>query len=243
MTNSTSIAIVLDRSGSMHSTKNDTIGGFNAFLTEQKKQEGEAVLTLATFANDYTIVYDCMPIADVPELTDAVYIPSGGTALLDAIARTINATETKIASMKQEERPSNVLLVIITDGEENASREFNHEKVMGMIKRQQEEQSWSVVYIGANQDAIQVGTSMGIARGNTMNYAANAAGTADLYASVSSNSAAYRTMTYDYMEIGEGKTMGAVSNFFELADTGKAVIQNTEKPAAVDTTTATITKP
>jgi uncharacterized protein YegL len=191
--NFTSISVVLDRSGSMHGLTADTIGGFNSFLAEQKKAPGEAVLTLATFADYYTLIHDCLPIQEVPELTPATYQPSGSTALLDAIARTINATGTKLSAMKEEDRPSQVLLVIMTDGEENASTDFKHKQVMEMIKHQQETYSWTVVYLGANQDAIKVGTSYGISAGNTMSYAATSVGVASSYKGISSNTSSFRS--------------------------------------------------
>lgn len=203
--NFTSISIVLDRSGSMQPLIKETIAGFNSFLEEQKKVEGDAVLTLATFANDYTLVHDGVPIQQVPALTKENYKTSGFTALLDAIARTINATGAKLASMAEHERPSQVLLVIITDGEENHSREFTHIKVMEMIKHQQEKYAWSVVYLGANQDAIQVGASMGIAAGNTATYGASVLGTKSAYSSISSNTSSLRS-----------KGIGATADFFAL---------------------------
>lgn len=201
--NFTSISVVLDRSGSMAPLVPDTIGGFNTFLAEQQKAPGNAVLTLATFASDYTLVHDCVPIKEVPRLTVSSYQTGGYTALLDAIARTINATGAKLAAMPESERPSQVLLVVITDGEENASKEFAHAKVFEMIKHQQERYSWSVVYLGANQDAIKVGSTLGVAAGNTLSYAATSAGTHSSYGAISSNTTMLRK---------SGKTQ--ISDFF-----------------------------
>lgn len=201
--NFTSISVVLDRSGSMAPLTNDTIGGFNTFLAEQKKVPGEAVLTLATFSTNYTLIHDCKPINEVPALTTETYTTGGSTALLDAIARTINATGTKLAAMKEEERPSQVMLVIITDGEENASREFAHEKVMQMIKHQQEKYSWSVIYLGANQDAFAVSSRLGVSAGNTLSYAATAGGTKAIYDNISYNTSSFRN-----------SGVGATRNFF-----------------------------
>ncbi len=164
----TSINIVLDRSGSMASVRNDTIGGLNTFIEEQKKVPGSATVSLATFSSDYTLIHNFIPIADVPVITAETYQPSGGTALLDAIARTIIATDTKLAALQEDERPSKVLFVIITDGEENVSKEFSHAKVMEMIKHRQEKCEWSIIYLGANEDAFKVSSSYGISAGNTL---------------------------------------------------------------------------
>src|ERR1019366_641563 len=161
--NLTSINIILDRSGSMEATIKDARGSFNAFLKEQKALPGEAICSLAMFDHAYDLVHDCVPLSEVKELDDKSYYARGNTALLDAIGRTINKVGTSLASMKEEERPSKVLFLIMTDGEENMSRDFNHSKVMDMINHQRDVYKWNFVFIGANQDAIKAGESMGFA--------------------------------------------------------------------------------
>ena len=183
-TNLADISVVLDRSGSMSSVKTDTIGGFNEFLKSQKECPGEAVLTLAQFDDRYEIVHDGKNIQDVPPLDDKTFVPRGSTALLDAIGRTINATGARLSTMSEESRPSKVIFVILTDGQENASKELTREKVMEMIKHQTEAYKWDFVFLGANQDAIQAGASIGISAGNSMTYAANPAGTRSAFRSV-----------------------------------------------------------
>jgi hypothetical protein len=190
--NFTSINIVLDRSGSMKKLSADTIGGFNTFLADQKKVKGEAALTLATFSSDYTLVHDFAPLKSITDLTVEKYQPSGYTALLDAIGRTINTTGTKLAAMKEEDRPSQIIFVIITDGEENFSREFTREKVFEMISHQRDKYKWEFLFIGANQDAIQEAAKIGISVGNSLNYVADAGGIASVYGSVSGNMTNYR---------------------------------------------------
>ena len=185
--NLTDISIVLDRSGSMSSVKTDTIGGFNEFLKSQKDCPGEAILTLAQFDDRYEIVHDGKNIQDVPPLDDKTFVPRGNTALLDAIGRTINATGARLSILHEDSRPSKVIFVILTDGQENASKELTREKVMEMIKHQTEAYKWDFVFLGANQDAIQAGMSMGILAGNSMTYAANAKGTGAAFRSVSVN--------------------------------------------------------
>jgi hypothetical protein len=185
--NLTDISIVLDRSGSMSVVKTDTIGGFNDFLKAQKACPGEAVLTLAQFDDKYDIVHNGINIQDVPELNDETFVPRGWTALLDAIGRTINATGARISALPEDARPSKVIFVILTDGQENSSKELTREEVMKMIKHQTKTYKWDFVFLGANQDAIQAGVRMGILANNSMTYAADAKGTQDAFRSVSVN--------------------------------------------------------
>lgn len=192
-TDLTDISVVLDRSGSMQSVRTDTIGGFNAFLKTQKEAPGEALLSLVQFDDQYEVVYSGKNINDVPELTEKTFVPRGMTALLDAIGRTINATGARLSELPENERPSRVIFVILTDGDENASKELTKEKVNEMIKHQTDVYQWDFVFLGANQDAIKAGATMGIMAGNSMSYAANAKGTAAAFASVGATMCAYRS--------------------------------------------------
>lgn len=189
---STYISVVLDRSGSMQTIKNDTIGGFNAFLEDQKKAEGEALFTLAQFDHKFDLRYDGINIKKVAPLGETTYVPRGQTALHDAIGRTINSVGAKLAAMKETDRPAKVIFVIITDGLENCSREFTGKQIKEMIEHQQQKYNWDFVYLGANQDAIAVGESMGMKRGNTMTYEENCEGTQIALKSISDNMKAYR---------------------------------------------------
>lgn len=191
--NFTSINVVIDRSGSMSHLTNDTIGGFNQFLSDQKQQPGEAVLTLCTFSTNYTLVHDCVKLADVPDLCKKTYVASGGTALLDALGTTINSVGSRLAAMPEEERPSKVLFLVITDGEENSSTEFCRDKIKEMIEHQQGVYSWEFVFMGANLDSISEGASIGISKSNTMNYSATPSGTRGLYTDVSKSVTRYRS--------------------------------------------------
>lgn len=183
--NYTDITFVLDRSGSMSSVQNDTIGGFNTFIDEQRKLPGDCTASLMQFDDVHDIVYQGKPIKDAPHLTTETFVPRGSTALLDAIGRTITATGARLAAMAEADRPSKVLFVILTDGGENASKEFRRQQIFDMIKTQRETYNWDFVFIGANQDAIAVGGSIGIAAASSMSYAANAQGTKHAFASAS----------------------------------------------------------
>lgn len=189
----TDITVILDRSGSMVSVKKDTIGGFNQFLEDQKKTPGEATITLVQFDHEYEVVYLRRSIADAPNLTDETYTPRGNTALFDAIGRTVNTLGETYSTMDETDRPEKVVLVIQTDGQENASREFTAAAVKEMIERQTKDYAWEVVYLGANQDAFAVGASLGIMRSHSMTYAGDSKGTADALLAVSANLCAYRS--------------------------------------------------
>lgn len=190
--NLTSINIVLDRSGSMTKLSAETLSGFNKFLSEQKNSDGEATLTLATFSNDYTLVHDFCKLGSIGELTVANYKTGGYTALLDALGKTIDATGVKLAAMPEEDRPSKVIFVIITDGQENFSREFNRTQILEKITHQREKYNWEFIFLGANQDAIQEGMNLGVTMHNSFNYIADSAGTSTVYKTVSSNMSSYR---------------------------------------------------
>jgi Mg-chelatase subunit ChlD len=151
---------LLDRSGSMESCWDDTIGGFNAFLNEQKADGG--TLTLIQFDHEYQLTYERVKIADVAAMSRETYKPRGSTALLDAIGRLI----------KDWNGTSNPSVVILTDGQENASRKFTKDHIKDLIE-QKTKDGWTFAYLGANQDAFAEASSIGIAPGCTMNYDAN----------------------------------------------------------------------
>ena len=190
--NFTSINVIIDASGSMSHLSHDTIGNFNTFLKEQKEFPGEAAFTLCTFNTDYRLAHDFVKIAGVPNLDAKTYDPQGGTALLDAMGTTIDSIGKKLAALPEEERPSKVIFLIITDGHENSSRRYTAAQIKTMVEHQKDTYSWEFVFMGANIDAIATGTNLGISMQNTMNYAATSAGTGALYKSISANTSAYR---------------------------------------------------
>jgi len=158
----TYIIFLIDRSGSMSSLRDDTIGGFNAFVEEQKKAPGKAVLTLAQFDDKFQIDYEGLDIHKVPELTPETFVPRGGTALRDAAARLMISAGSKLSVMKEEDRPDNVIFVVITDGVENASKETPAYILKEMIDLQTNMYNWKFLFLGANMDAALVGNNMGM---------------------------------------------------------------------------------
>lgn len=192
MKNKTDITIILDRSGSMESVKSDTIGGFNSFLSEQQKVEGEASLSLVQFDDQYEVVYLDKDINSAEKLTEGTFQPRGMTALYDAIGRTINSVGQRLSELNESERPDKIVFVILTDGEENSSVEFSAAKVGEMIKHQRETYSWEFIFIGANQDAVLSAQAIGISANAALTYAANSEGTEQAFGSVAQNVAKYR---------------------------------------------------
>jgi hypothetical protein len=165
--NLTHLYFLLDRSGSMQSIKDDTEGGFDAFIEEQRKQPGECRVTLAQFDDQYEEVYSDLPVSEVPPLR---LQPRGSTALLDSIGRLLGETGSRLAALPEEQRPGVVVVGIMTDGHENASRELTHPQVRSMIERQTRDFSWQFLYMGADQDAIEVGSSIGVSAAHSMTY-------------------------------------------------------------------------
>ncbi len=166
----TDITIVLDRSGSMESTKSDAIGGFNSFLAEQRKVPGRTAVTLVQFDDQYEPVYEGRPLDEAPELTDRTFVPRGGTALLDAIGRTIVRTDERFA--KQDSPAELVIFVIITDGQENSSVEYDRAKVFKLIRAREQEHNWKFIFMGTNQDAIAEAHDIGIMAQHAIQYGA-----------------------------------------------------------------------
>lgn len=209
----TSINVIIDESPSMTSLREATIEGFNGFLTDQQALPDEAILSLTKFNVKVTPTHDCLKLADVPALNKDTYRPGGGgTALYDAVGQTINMTGAKLAAMNEEDRPSKVIFLIMTDGEENSSREFTLEKVQEMVKHQQEAYSWEFVFLGAGIDAFAGGTSLGIRGANTFSYAADAVSQRSTYDTVSKNLTSYRSngdQTVDFFSQGNAAVIPA----------------------------------
>lgn len=162
------LSVLLDRSGSMQSIKKDTIGGFNNLIAEQKKLPGKLSITLAQFDTVYEVLYNAAEVHSVNDLTDASYQPRGATALLDSAKKLIKDTGAALAAMSENDRPGKVMVVMITDGEENASHDTTNGQLKELIKHQEEVYKWDFVYLGADQDAFHNAQKFG-AKG--MNYA------------------------------------------------------------------------
>lgn len=185
----TEIIAITDRSGSMGSLRGDVIGGFNQFLSDQAAVPGAARMTYTQFDDIYEVLYQAVPIQEAPPLTPAMYVPRGSTALLDAIGRTLNVQGKRIHSEKWADQ---VIVCIITDGQENASREFTFDQIKDMIKHA-EGHGWKFVFLAANQDAFAAAASYGISGQYTRAFGATSKGVAQAYADTSAMTTALRT--------------------------------------------------
>ena len=179
-TDLTHITMVIDRSGSRQSIQSDAEGGINSFIEQQKQEPGEANVTLVQFDTDYEFVHSGVPIKQVPAFK---LVPRGSTALLDAVGRAINETGARLAVIDESQRSGLVVFVIVTDGEENSSREFTRDQIRKMVEHQQSAYKWQFTFLAANQDAFAEGASLGIAADGIAQWATGKArGTYDVAA-------------------------------------------------------------
>lgn len=190
--NLTEIVFILDESGSMIPFVNDTIGGYNSFLDKQKGEQGDAYITTVMFSSEYFYLHNHQNVKEVEPLDTTTYQPGGVTALLDAVGSTIDAVGKRLANTKEENRPAKVIFVIITDGEENASREYTYQMVKDKIQHQTDVYSWEFLFLGANIDSAAMGRSIGISEINTADYAYSAKGIDSVYATLSNAVSNYR---------------------------------------------------
>jgi uncharacterized protein YegL len=182
-TPSTLLALIVDRSGSMESIREDMEGGIKTLLSEQAQEKGTCLVTLAQFDDNYDMVADRVPVA---KLDPYRLVPRGSTALLDAIGRTISHVRAQVQALDPAERPDHVVVAVITDGLENASREWSHLQVMDSVKARIAE-GWHFTFLGANQDAIAEGRGMGVAPDASLTYAATAEGTREAMSATSAS--------------------------------------------------------
>lgn len=165
----TEIVFVLDESGSMSPQKNDTIGGFNEFIETQRKMPGEAKFTLIKFNSSWSgddafqVVYDGADLADVKDLNEETYAPGGGTALLDAVGIGIDKVKARLKKTKKTDRAEKVVFVVLTDGEENSSREYTTDIIKKAVKGRQKK-GWEFLFLGADMDAWDEGSKIGLGK-------------------------------------------------------------------------------
>jgi hypothetical protein len=191
----THITMILDRTGSMESIRDDTIGGFNAFLTKQKDELGQATLTLVQFdtQDPYEVIHRFKPIKDVPELNRKTYIPRASTPLLDALGRGINDLEKSLGELKEDDQPSKVVFVVVTDGQENSSREFRKDQIEKMVKEKTETNNWQFVFLSADLAAIRDAITLGIHADAVLLFERSGKGSADAWNSLSQRTSDYRS--------------------------------------------------
>lgn len=173
----TELVFILDKSGSMAGLESDTIGGYNAMLKKQQEQPGEAIVTTVLFDDKYELLHDRINIKGLKPITDKEYFVEGCTALLDAIGKTIRKIDNAQKHTSEAEQAEKVLFVITTDGLENASKEYNYQKVKTLVEEQKEKHGWEFIFLGANIDAAETAGRFGISADRAANYHADSEGT------------------------------------------------------------------
>lgn len=168
--NLTELVFILDRSGSMRGLEKDTIGGFNGMLDKQRAQEGEANITTVLFDDQYEKVHDRVALDQVADITAKEYYVRGCTALLDAIGRTIHEMALIQKHLPDGEKAEKVIVVITTDGLENASRQYSRETIKQMIEYEKKTYGWEFLFLGANMDAVAEARTFGIGADRSVTF-------------------------------------------------------------------------
>lgn len=191
--NFTEMVFVLDKSGSMHGLEKDTIGGFNSMLEKQKEQDGGACVSTVLFSGESKVIHDRVDIVNVKPLTEREYSVGGCTALLDAVGGAVHHISLVHKYAREEDRPEKTVFVIITDGYENASREYRYDDVKKLIEEKKEKYGWEFIFLGANIDAAEEADKLGIGRKRAMSYKCCSADIASNFTAVSACVNAFRT--------------------------------------------------
>ena len=184
----TELVFILDKSGSMGGLEDDTIGGYNALLAKQREVEGLCLVTTVLFDHGYEVLHERLELSHVQPLTRREYQVGGSTALLDAMGRTIQ----KMAARQGEDDARKVMCVIITDGQENSSREFSARRVRALVEERRENHGWEFIFLGANMDAIETAARYGIEADRAQSFHADPQGISLNFAVMSETVAAYR---------------------------------------------------
>ena len=191
--NLSEIVFLLDRSGSMSGLEKDTIGGFNAMIEKQKKEEGEALISTILFDHETKVLHDRVQVQDVKPISEKDYQVRGCTALLDAMGGAIHHIGNVHKYARNEDVPEHTIFVITTNGMENASSHYSSSKVRTMVERQKEKYGWEFLFLGANMDAIAAAKDFGIEEDKAVEYRSDDIGTRLNYAVMSEAICEFRT--------------------------------------------------
>ena len=188
----TELVFILDRSGSMRGLEADTIGGFNSLIDKQKKEEGEALISVVLFDDLQEVLYDRTKLSAIEPMTDRQYYVRGCTALLDAVGGAIHHIANIHKYAREEDRPAKTLFIITTDGMENASRRYSFDRVKQMVEHEKEKYGWEFLFLGANMDAISVAGRFGIHADRAVRFECDSEGTQLNYRELSASVSAMR---------------------------------------------------
>jgi len=185
------IICILDMSGSMDSIIEKAREGFNQFLNEQKQSDNKIKFSLLFFDTDFFMPYKNVDIKKVKNVNEKTYYGRGGTALYDAIGISIDNYIDYLGSKSKSKRADKTLFVILTDGQENASRVYHKDLIKLMVTDMRELLNIEFIYLGADQDACFIAESMGMDRSNAFNYSATNEGISVAYANISKATSYY----------------------------------------------------
>lgn len=171
-----SVLCVLDRSGSMSMLASDVIGGYNEFIEKQKESGSDVSVTTVIFDTEYEVLYANKPIEDVPVLSEEQYYARGATALYDALGKGVNELGNELSNTAESDRPEKVIVVVMTDGMENSSKEFNLEQTKAMLEHQRTKYSWEFLFLCAGEDQLEAGLHMGFNPNHISVYAHDSKG-------------------------------------------------------------------
>ena len=175
------LVFILDASGSMQDFVGDTIGGYNSMLQKQREIEGEVIVSTVLFNTESRVIHDRVALGEVGEMTRSDYLTFGCTAMLDAIGDALHHIGNVHKYARDEDRPEKTMVIIITDGMENASRRYTRGRIMEMIRRQREKYGWEFIFLGANIEAEDVAENIGIERERAATYEQTAGGIVRCY--------------------------------------------------------------
>jgi uncharacterized protein YegL len=175
------LVFILDKSGSMSGLERDTIGGFNANLKTHRELGGEVRVTTVLFDDKYELLHDRIDIQGVAPMTEKEYQIGGGTALLDAIGETVHKLRKVQKQTAEEFRAEKVIFVVITDGQENSSREYGYGDIKKLIEHQQKKYGWEFLFLGANLDVTAEAGRLGIPLDHAAGYTATSAGVGEAW--------------------------------------------------------------
>lgn len=188
----TELVFILDKSGSMTGLESDTIGGYNSMLEKQKQVQGECAVTTVLFDHGYELLHDRIDIRAVAAITEEEYQVGGSTALLDAMGITINKIRNVQKKTAEKYRAEKVMFVIITDGQENSSREYSVDKIKAQVEQHQQQYGWEFIFLGANMDALEVARHYGISADRAQSYHADKVGVGLNFSVISETVAEFR---------------------------------------------------